>query len=78
MKTVLLLLLIVLSSCASLKVKPKQRTYVDDLKQGNQLYAVKDNPYFYFMIDSVGGKHLVKTHMMNSQRVIWTERLTRY
>lgn len=78
MKKLLMLALVVMSSCASLKVKPKQRTYVDDLKQGNQLYAVKDNPYFYFMIDSVGEKHLVKTYMFNSERVIWTERLTRY
>lgn len=78
MKKLLMLALVVMSSCASIKVKPKQRTYVDDLKQGNQLYAVKDNPYFYFMIDSTGGKYLVKTHMFNSQRVLWTEKLTRY
>lgn len=50
---------------------------VDDLKQGNQLYSIKDNAYFYFMIDSVGNKHLVRTHMFNSQKVIWTEKLTR-
>ena len=78
MKKLLMLALVILSSCASLKVKPKKKTYVNDLKQGNQLYAIKDNAYFYFMIDSVGGKHLVKTYMFNSERVIWTERLTRY
>lgn len=72
----LLFLLLVCMSCATTKVRPK-RVFIEDLKHGNQLYAVKDNPYFYFMIDSVGGKHLVRTHMFNSQKVIWTERLNR-
>ena len=76
MKKLLIFVLVALSSCASHKVKRK-RIYVEDLKQGNQLYSVKNNSYFYFMIDSTGGKHLVKTHMLNSNKVIWTEPLTR-
>jgi hypothetical protein len=72
----LLLLLLVCVSCATTKVRPKRIT-IEELKNGNQLYSVKDNSYFYFMIDSVGNKHLVKTHMFNSQKVIWTEKLTR-
>lgn len=76
MKKLLIFVLVALSSCASHKVKRK-RIYVEDLKQGNQLYSVKNNPYFYFMIDSTGGNHLVKTSALNSQRVIWTEKLSR-
>lgn len=68
-------LLVMSASCASTKVRAKKKITIEDLKIGNELYGVKDNAYFYFMIDSVGRKHLVKTHMMNSQRVIWTEPL---
>lgn len=76
MRLLTLVLIIILSSCASTKVR-KKRIMVDDLRQTNQLYSVKNNSYFYFMIDSVGNKYLVKTHLLNSEKVIWTERLTR-
>lgn len=76
MKIVFFLLLVCMS-CATTKNHLKKIT-IDDLSAKNQMYGVKNNPYFYFMIDSVGGKHLVKTHMFNSQKVIWTESLIRH
>lgn len=76
MKTAALLLLIVLCSCSALKTKRK-RVFIDDLKKSNELYTIKNNSYFYFMVDSLNHKHLVRTHIFNSSKVIWIEPLTR-
>lgn len=71
-----LILLLLLASCATNKVRPK-RTTVTDLATSNRLYGVDRNPYFYFMLDSMDTPHLVKTHMFKSSKVIWIEKLTR-
>ena len=70
----LIILLALLSSCASQKVKQK-KVFVEDLKEKYRLYGVQNNPYFYFMMDSSGGPHLVKTHMFKPTKVIWIETL---
>jgi len=41
------------------------------------MYGVQNNPYYYFMMDSAGGPHLVRTHMFKSTKVIWIEKLER-
>lgn len=71
-----ILILIVLCGCTSVRVKPK-KIYLDDLTKNNQVYRVKDNSYFYFMIDSLGNKHLVKMNTFNCDKVLWIERLNR-
>lgn len=72
--------MVVLTSCHTTnsiqRVKPKKIT-IDDLKVKNELWMVKNNPYFYFMVDSVNNKHLVRTHIANSSKVIWIEKLNK-
>ena len=75
MKKVTLLLCVLLASCASSKRIKKKKTYVSDLTSKYRLYSVKGNSYFYFMMDSSGGPHLVKTHHLNSEKVLWIEKL---
>jgi hypothetical protein len=65
----------IMVSCASSNKVRKKKTYINDLTEKYRLYGVKDNSYFYFMIDSSGGPHLVKTHAFNPNKVIWIERL---
>lgn len=77
MRYILLLLMVLLTSCGSTNRIRKKKVFVEDLVKSNQLYSVKDNSYFYFMLDSVGTPYLVKTHMFDAQRVIWTEKLNR-
>ena len=73
LKNVIFLLLVLVStSCTT----PK-KLFVENLREKNQLWGLKDNNYFYFMIDSVGDKHLVKTSMFNSSKVIWIEKMRR-
>lgn len=69
-----ILFFFILISCSSVRVKTK-RTYLNDILKGNQLYSIKDNSYFYFMIDSVGNKHLVKMSLFNVDKVLWIEKL---
>lgn len=71
-----LIVLLVLSGCSSVKLK-HSRVYLTDLVDHNQVYRVQNNPYFYFMIDSLGNKHLVRMNMLNAQKVLWTEKLSR-
>lgn len=76
MKTLkLFLIALILSSCATTNKTKLTKTTIDELRKKNQLYGINNNSYFYFMIDSLGNKHLVRTHMFNSSKVIWTEKL---
>lgn len=67
----IIFILFILSSCSSVK----KDIFVNDLKLKNSLYGVQNNSYFYFMIDSTKTPHLVKTSIMNSDKVIWIEKL---
>jgi hypothetical protein len=64
-------LLLLLSSCATNKIT------IEQLQKKNQLYAIKNNNFYYFMIDSLNNKCLVRTSFMNSSKVIWIEKLNR-
>jgi len=76
MKNVILLFLIILfSSCVS--HKPKNKTHLNELTSKYRMYGVQNNPYYYFMMDSAGGPHLVRTHMFKYTKVIWIEKLER-
>lgn len=76
----IIFLLVVLTSCHTTnsvqRVKPKKIT-IDNLREKNELWMVKNNPYVYFMIDSTNNAHLVKTHFSNSSKVIWIEKLNK-
>jgi hypothetical protein len=72
----LLLAMCLLMGCASNRVRQKRVT-IDELKDKYRMYGVQNNPYFYFMMDSSGGPHLVRTHMFKSTKVIWIEKLNR-
>lgn len=73
----MILLCVLLASCASSKRVKKKKTYVSDLTSKYRLYSVNGNSYFYFMLDSAGGPHLVRTHALNSEKVLWVEKLSR-
>lgn len=73
MKYIISIIIIFFSfSCSSTK-----KLNVEVLKKKYKLYGLNNNPYFYFMTDSVGGPYLVKTHFMNSSKIIWIEKLER-
>ena len=57
--------------------RPGKKTRLDDLTKRYRVYGVQNNPYYYFMQDSAGGPHLVRTHMFKSTKVIWIEKLER-
>lgn len=75
MKKVLILICILLASCASSNRIKQKKTNVEDLTSKYRLYSVQNNSYFYFMLDSAGGPYLVKTHAFKPERVIWIEKL---
>lgn len=75
MKRAILLACVLLAACASSKKVKKKKTFVSDLTSKYRLYSVKENAYFYFMLDSSGGPHLVKTHTLKADKVIWIEKL---
>lgn len=70
----IILLAFIFASCSSTKMT---MTTIEELKNKNQVYAVKDNSYYYFMIDGDNNKFLVRTSLINSSKVIWMERLTK-
>lgn len=57
-------------SCSTTK-----KINIQELRDDGKLYSIKNNSYFYILIDSNRNVHLVRTHFMNSDRVIWTEKL---
>lgn len=71
-----LFFLLLLMSCSSARVHTK-KVYLHDLIKNNELYRVENNSYFYFMIDSTNKKHLVKMNLLNSDRVLWIEKLNK-
>jgi len=75
MKNLFVALAILLSSCVSFK--PEKKTHLNELTSKYRMYGVQNNPYYYFMMDSAGGPHLVRTHMFKSTKVIWIEKLER-
>lgn len=75
MRKLLLLSLVLLASCAS--HRPAKKTTLEELTKNYRVYGVQNNPYYYFMTDSAGGPHLVRTHMFKSTKVIWIEKLQR-
>lgn len=74
-KLSLLLAALLLASCAA--HRPAKKTTLGELTKRYRVYGVQNNPYYYFMQDSTGGPHLVRTHMFKSTKVIWIEKLER-
>lgn len=68
----------ILVSCSSTKTftYPKN-VYIQDLVKKNQVYMLDNNSYHYFMIDSLGDKHLIRMNFFNNDKVLWTEKLNR-
>ena len=75
MKYILLLLMIVVTACGTTNRVRKKKVFLNDLTSKYRMYGVQNNPYFYFMMDSAGGPHLVRTHMFKYTKVIWIEKL---
>lgn len=73
MKLFYLVLITIVFSCAP--TKKIKKIYLSDLVNKNQIYYIKDNSYFYFMIDSTNTKYLIKTSILNSSEVVWMEKL---
>lgn len=76
MKRILLIAFVLLvSGCTA--HRPGKKTRLEELTKRYRVYGVQNNPYYYFMQDSAGGPHLVRTHMFKSTKVIWIEKLER-